>query len=57
VYMRDVADPPRLSRLLCTRPNEWPRRRRAAEQANELTSPHFRTQGQRPALYRLKRGR
>jgi hypothetical protein len=29
--------------------------RRAAEKANELTSPHTRTQAQGPALYRLKR--
>jgi hypothetical protein len=43
-------------RLLRPR-HEWPCHRRAAEKANELTSPHFRTQGQRPALYRLKRGR
>jgi hypothetical protein len=28
---------------------------RAAEKANELTSPQFRTQAQGPALYRLKR--
>jgi hypothetical protein len=38
-------------RARCDRPGG----RRAAEKANELTSPHFRTQGQRPALYRLKR--
>jgi hypothetical protein len=30
-------------------------RRRAAEKANELTSPHIRTQAQGPTLYRLKR--
>jgi hypothetical protein len=30
--------------------------RRAAEKVNELTSPHFRTSGQRPALYPLKSG-
>jgi hypothetical protein len=30
-------------RLLCPR-RERPRRRRAAEKANELTSPHIRTQ-------------
>jgi hypothetical protein len=30
-------------------------RRRAAEKANEFTSPHIRTQAQGPALYRLKR--
>ena len=43
----------RHGRLLCAR-RERPRRR-AAEKANELTSPHMHTQAQGPALYRLKR--
>jgi hypothetical protein len=34
---------------------ERPRGRPAAEKANELTSPHIRTQGQEAALYRFKR--
>ena len=41
-------------RLLRAR-RERPRRRRAAEQRDELASPHIRTQAQGPALYRLKR--
>ena len=41
-------------RLLRAR-HERPSGRRAAEKANELTSPHIRTQAQGPALYRLKR--
>ena len=43
-----------IARLLRAR-RERPRRRRAAEKPNELTSPHIRTQAQGPALYRLKR--
>jgi len=35
--------------------SERPHRRGAADKANELTSPHIRTQAQGPALYRLKR--
>src|SRR4051812_18615335 len=35
--------------LLCAR-RERPSRRRAAEKVNELTSPHFRTRGQRPVI-------
>ena len=49
----DEANPPHPVDLL--RPRRDRPDRRAAEKANELTSPHFRTQGQRPALYRLKR--
>jgi hypothetical protein len=37
-------------RLLCLQ-SDWPRRRRGAEQRDELTSPHIRTQAQGPALY------
>jgi hypothetical protein len=48
----DAAHPLGLLRLLSAR-SERPRRRRAAEKANELTSPHIRTQAQGPALYRL----
>ena len=41
----------RLLRAHCERPSGC----RAAEKRSELTSPHIRTQAQRPALYRLKR--
>jgi hypothetical protein len=40
-------------RLLRAR-RRWPSDRRSAEKANELTSPHIRTQTQELALYRLK---
>ena len=55
VYMHDVADPPRLSRLLCTRPNEWPRRRRATEQRDEVAPPHSITSSARRG--RIGRGK
>jgi hypothetical protein len=41
--------------LALLRPRRERPRRRAAEKANELTSPHFRTQAQGTALYPLKR--
>jgi hypothetical protein len=47
------ANPPRPLALLRAR-RDRPSRR-AAEKANELTSPHRRTQAQGTALYRLKR--
>jgi hypothetical protein len=46
----DASHAPVLLRARHQRP-----RRRAAEKGNELTSPHIRSQGQQPALYRLKR--
>ena len=51
---REYTDAPHPLDLLRAR-CERPRGRRAAEKANELTSPHIRTQAQGPALYRLKR--
>src|ERR1700730_8380889 len=42
-------------RRLLRASRERPCGRRAAEKANELTSPHIRTQAQGTALYRLKR--
>jgi hypothetical protein len=59
VMMRQIAgafaqyEKARLVALLGAR-DERPRRR-TTEKANELTSPHIRTQAQGPALYRLKR--
>ena len=45
----------RIALALLRARRERPCRRHAAEKANELTSPHIRTQAQGPALYRLKR--
>ena len=46
-----TGDRARRMRARCDRPRGRP----AAEKANELTSPHIRTQARGTALYRLKR--
>jgi hypothetical protein len=46
---------PRNHRPLLRPRRERPRSRRTAEQRNEFTSPHIRSQAQETALYRLKR--
>jgi hypothetical protein len=50
-----MEDPDHRHRWLLRARSERPGNRRAAEKANELTSPHIRTQAQGTALYRLKR--
>jgi hypothetical protein len=50
-----VEKPDHRHRWLLRARRERPRGCGAAQKANELTSPHIRTQAQGPALYRPKR--